>query len=113
MEPTENDFRIIDPTKRVKIRIDPKDEVACIEPITIPEMMKKVAKRYPNRPALKQMNGITKDWEVLTFSDYHHKVEKIAKVFIKLGLKRHETVAVLAFNSIEWFVTEMATIHAG
>ncbi|CAG9797104.1 unnamed protein product [Chironomus riparius] len=113
MEPTENDFRIIDPTKRIKIRINPKDEVASIEPVTIPEMMKKVAQRYPDRPALKQMNAVTKDWEVLTFSEYQQKVEEIAKVFIKFGLKRHETVAVLAFNSIEWFITEMATIHAG
>ena len=113
MEPVENDFRITDPTKRIKIRVNPKDEVASIEPVTIPEMMRKVAQRYPDRPALKQMNAVTKDWEVLTFSEYQQKVEKIAKVFIKLGLKRHETVAVLAFNSIEWFITEMATVHAG
>lgn len=113
MEPAENDFRIIDPTKRIKIRINPKDELTSMEPSTIPEMMKKVAQRYPDRPALKQMNGITNDWEVLTFLEYQQKVEKIAKVFIKLGLKRHETVAILAFNSIEWFVSEMAAIHAG
>jgi len=113
MEPAENDFRIIDPTKRIKIRINPKDEVASMEPRTIPDMMRKVAQRYPDRPALKQMNVITNDWEVLTFSEYQQKVEKIAKVFIKFGLKRHETVAILAFNSIEWFVSEMAAIHAG
>jgi long-chain-fatty-acid--CoA ligase ACSBG len=113
MEPAENDFRIIDKTQKIKIRINPGDELTSMEPITIPEMMRKVVKRYPDRPALKQINVITKDWEILTFSEYQQKVEKIAKVFIKLGLKRHDTVAILAFNSTEWFISEMAAIHAG
>lgn len=108
-----NDFRIIDPTKKVKIRVNPEDEVACLEPITIPEMMTKVVQKYPDREALKQINPVTKEWETITFTEYKQKVEKIAKVFIKLGLKRHETVAVLAFNSPEWFISEIAAVHAG
>lgn len=35
------------------------------------------------------------------------------KVFIKLGLQRWDAVGVLAFNSVEWFITELAAIHAG
>lgn len=110
---TTDNFRTIDPTKKVKIRINPNDDVAKLEPITIIDLMDTTVQKYPNRPALKSINAITKDWEVLTFSDYKQKVEKIAKVFIKLGLKRYETVAVLAFNSPEWFITEMAAVHAG
>jgi long-chain-fatty-acid--CoA ligase ACSBG len=37
----------------------------------------------------------------------------MAKVFIKLGLERFDAVSVIAFNSPEWFVTELSAIHAG
>lgn len=37
----------------------------------------------------------------------------MAKVFIKLGLEPRHTVSVLAFNSVEWFVSDLAAIHAG
>lgn len=113
MTSAENDFRVVDPTKRIKIRINPDDEVASLEPTTIIQMMDKVVQKYPDRPALKQINSVTGDWEVITYTDYKERVEKISKVFIKLGLKRYGTVAVLAFNSPEWFITEMAAIRAG
>lgn len=41
------------------------------------------------------------------------RVHKVAKAFIKLGLKRHHSVAVLASNCPEWFISELAAIHAG
>ncbi|KAG5675222.1 hypothetical protein PVAND_005146 [Polypedilum vanderplanki] len=107
------DFRIIDPTKRLKLRINPDNKIASIDPISVPQLLSKIAESFPNHPALKQRNAITKDWETVTYSDYKQRVEKMAKVFIKLGLERYGTVAVLAFNSIEWFVSELAAIQAG
>lgn len=47
------------------------------------------------------------------FSEYRDRVHKMAKVFIKIGLEAHHTVGVLAFNSPEWFISELAAIHAG
>jgi long-chain-fatty-acid--CoA ligase ACSBG len=107
------DFRITDPTKRIKIRQNPDSAVANIDPVTVPEVLRKIASEHPDHPALKQRNVITKDWETITYADYKQRVEKMAKVFIKLGLERHGTVAVLAFNSAEWFIAELAAIHAG
>lgn len=36
-----------------------------------------------------------------------------AKVFIKLGLEPHNSVGILAFNSPEWFYSELGSMHAG
>lgn len=36
-----------------------------------------------------------------------------AKAFLKLGLERHHSVAILGFNSPEWFIADLAAIHAG
>lgn len=39
----------------------------------------------------------------------HH----IAKAFLKLGLERHHSVGILAFNCAEWYYACLAAIHAG
>jgi long-chain-fatty-acid--CoA ligase ACSBG len=83
------------------------------KPITIPEFMSKTVDRFPNNPALVYQDLNSKKWITITYKEYKAKVEKVAKAFIKLGLMEQESVAVLAFNSPEWFITELATQHAG
>lgn len=109
----ELNYHVTDKTQRVKINMNSKDEFGKIEPITICDMFDQIVKKYPDHPALKQKNTITKDWEIVTYKNYQERVEKMAKVFIKLGLERFGTVAILGFNSIEWFISELAAIHAG
>jgi long-subunit acyl-CoA synthetase (AMP-forming) len=103
------EFRVTDPTKPVRILRDVNDKM---EPMTIPALMKRTAENYPNNNALMYKDEVSKEWKGITYKEYRERVEKIAKVFIKLGLERHGTVAVLAFNSVEWFVSELAAIHA-
>lgn len=105
-----SDFRSVELAKPVKIQRDATDKY---EPVTVPALMKKIVENYPNNTALMYKDEVTKDWAGITYKEYREKVEKMAKVFIKLGLERHGTVAVLAFNSVEWFVSELAAIHAG
>jgi long-chain-fatty-acid--CoA ligase ACSBG len=107
------DFRVADATKQIKIRYNFDDEIASKPSITVPALLQKTAEQFPNHEALKQKNPVTNEWEVLTYSEYKHKVEKMAKVFIKLGLERYHAVAILAFNSAEWFISELAAIQAG
>lgn len=106
-------FRVTDKEKLAKIYMGSKEEIGTIEPTTVIEMFKNSVEKFGDHPALKHKNSITKDYEVITYNDYKNRVEKIARVFIKLGLERHGTVAILAFNSVEWFVSELAAIHAG
>lgn len=108
-----SEFRITDPTKPTRILRDPNDRTASVEPITIPALMKRTAENYPNNPALVYKDEISKEWITINYKEYRDRVEKMAKVFIKLGLERHGSVAVLGFNSVEWFVSELAAIHAG
>lgn len=108
-----NEFRVTDPSKPVKLFQNPRDKTASVDPITIPALMNRTVENYGNHPALKHKDPITNKWVTITYREYKERVEKMAKVFIKLGLERHGSVAVLAFNSVEWFVSELAAIHAG
>jgi len=101
------------PSQRVKICQVTDEKISSVKPITIPQLFAEVVDEFPNHPALVQKNLTTDEWETTTFEEYKQKVEKIAKVFIKLGLERHGCVAVLAHNSVEWFESGLAAIHAG
>ena len=108
---TTSNFRVIDPKMPVRINHGSKGDM--VEPLTVPALLNKSASAFPNRNALMYKDEVSKEWNAITYKEYQDQVEKIAKVFIKLGLERHGTVAVLAFNSVEWFVSDLATIHAG
>lgn len=107
------DVFVTDPLKPVRILRDSNDRTASVEPITIPALMKRSAENYANNMALMYTDEVSKEWKGITYKEYRDRVVKTAKTFIKLGLERHGTVAVLAFNSVEWFVSELAAIHAG
>jgi long-chain-fatty-acid--CoA ligase ACSBG len=109
---TASNFQVIDRSEPVKLYLDPNDATE-LEPITIPELLKNVTRNYANHPALRYKDESTQTWKEISYQEYRNRVEKVAKVFIKLGLERHGSVAVLAFNSVEWFISELAAIHAG
>lgn len=104
------DFRIINPLKTVDILRNVNVEA---EPVTIQHMFNEVVAKYGDRIALMQKDEITNQWKGISYKTYRYKVEKIAKVFIKLGVERHGTVAILASNCVEWFVAELAAVFAG
>lgn len=108
-----NVSRTTDITKPVRIVKDSNDRTASVDPITIPALLKRTADNYGNTPALMYKDVVRGEWSAITYRDYRDRVERMAKVFIKLGLEERGVVAVLAFNSVEWFVSELATIHAG
>lgn len=105
------EYRTTKRDEAVKLRIG-SEGVAALEPLTLPYVLYRTAKNHPDVPALKQKNsdGV---WDTITYSQYRENVLKSAKVFIKLGLEPKNTVAILAFNSPEWFYSELGAIHAG
>lgn len=109
-----SEFHATSPTEAVKLFPNASDDpIASFEPTTVMEAFNTTVEKYPEHNALMFKDEITKQWNEITYKDYKSCVEKMAKVFIKLGLERHGTVAVLAFNSVEWFISEMAAVHAG
>lgn len=90
------------------------DDAFHFDPITIPDLFKQTVDRFSQTKALMVKECVTDDiWRGITYREYYSKVVHMAKVFIKLGLKRRGVVAVLASNCVEWLISEMAAIHAG
>jgi long-chain-fatty-acid--CoA ligase ACSBG len=109
---TASNFQVVDRTEPVKLFLDPNDATE-LKPVTIPDLLRNVTANYANHAALRYKDELTQTWKEISYQVYRNRVEKVAKVFIKLGLERHGSVAILAFNSVEWFISELAAIHAG
>lgn len=104
-------YTTTDRTDAVRLRVG-NEGINAAEPISVPQLLHRTAKNYPDVPALvcKDENN---EWQTTTYRQYRENVIRTAKAFIKLGLEPHNSVAILAFNSPEWFCSELAAIHAG
>jgi long-subunit acyl-CoA synthetase (AMP-forming) len=89
-----------------------KDAIVANSATSLPAVMKKTSEKFKNHTALMYKNEAG-EWKGINYEEYYKKVEKIAKIFIKLGLQKNGVVAVLASNSVEWLISELAVIHAG
>jgi long-chain-fatty-acid--CoA ligase ACSBG len=110
IKPSTN-FYSIDPKECVKIRIG-DDEVSGREPTSVPGLLARTTRDYPDHAAIGFKNK-NNEWETITYTQYKERIETLAKVFIKLGLEERHAVGILAYNSPEWFYSELAAIHAG
>ncbi|VVC96583.1 long-chain-fatty-acid--CoA ligase ACSBG2-like isoform X2 [Leptidea sinapis] len=98
------------PGGHVKLRIGARG-TDSEPPISVPGLLNRTVARYPDEPALfSKRNG---KWESITYREYRNRVRIVAKAFIKLGLERFNSVGILGFNSEEWYVSDLAAIHAG
>jgi long-chain-fatty-acid--CoA ligase ACSBG len=107
------DFRVSDPSKRVRIFRNENDKESLDQQITIPELFYKTVEAHGDRNALMVKDQHSKQWHGVTYKEYLRRVEKTAKAFIKLGLQRHGAVAILASNCVEWFISDLAAVFAG
>ena len=86
-------------------------KISARKPISVPSLLQNVATQYPDHRALSvKRNGV---WQNFTYSQYRQDVLTMSKAFIKLGLDRFHGVCILGFNSPEWFISDLAAIHAG
>ena len=100
----------------MKKSIDSQNTISNkIKPKTIPEIFLSTAIKYGNRNALAYQSNDQSDnkWNYVTWAEYYDVTKKIANGFIELGLRKGEGVAILGFNSPEWFLCNMAAIMAG
>jgi long-subunit acyl-CoA synthetase (AMP-forming) len=78
---------------------------------TVPDAFERAKKQFDGRVALKvKRNGA---WQSLTWAEYYDTARKVAKAFIKLGLKPHQGVAIIGYNSPEWLMADLGAILAG
>ncbi|XP_062947091.1 long-chain-fatty-acid--CoA ligase ACSBG1 isoform X2 [Cynocephalus volans] len=93
---------------RVRLRIDP----SCPHlPCTVHQMFYNALDKYGDLSAL----GFKRQdkWEHISYFQYYLLARKAAKGFMKLGLERAHSVAILGFNSPEWFFSAVGTVFAG
>ncbi|KAI2575420.1 acyl-CoA synthetase bubblegum family member 1, partial [Homo sapiens] len=93
---------------RVRLRIDP----SCPQlPYTVHRMFYEALDKYGDLIAL----GFKRQdkWEHISYSQYYLLARRAAKGFLKLGLKQAHSVAILGFNSPEWFFSAVGTVFAG
>ncbi|XP_013176860.1 PREDICTED: long-chain-fatty-acid--CoA ligase ACSBG2-like isoform X1 [Papilio xuthus] len=94
----------------VKLRMQSRG-VASEPPLSVPGLLSRTAARYPDATALAtKKNG---QWQKTTYKQYQERVRTIAKGFLKLGLERYHSVGILGFNSEQWYIADLAAIHAG
>ncbi|XP_029806058.1 long-chain-fatty-acid--CoA ligase ACSBG1 isoform X2 [Suricata suricatta] len=93
---------------RVHLRVHP----TCPQPpCTIHQMFLESLDKYGHLSALSfKRLGV---WEDISYSQYYLLARRAAKGFLKLGLERTHSVAILGFNSPEWFYSAVGTVFAG
>ncbi|XP_053620475.1 very long-chain-fatty-acid--CoA ligase bubblegum isoform X2 [Plodia interpunctella] len=106
-----NEYTTCSPEGCVKLRTEPRG-VAGEPPISVPGLLSRTVARYPDGIALasKKQDG---KWHKVTYKQYQERVRIVAKAFLKLGLQRYHSVAIIGFNTEQWFVADLAAIHAG
>ncbi|KAF0876262.1 ACBG1 ligase, partial [Crocuta crocuta] len=93
---------------RVHLRVHP----TCPQPpYTVHQMFWSTLEKHRSLSALSvKSQGV---WEDISYSQYYLLARRAAKGFLKLGLERAHGVAILGFNSPEWFFSAVGTVFAG
>nr|XP_035115273.2 long-chain-fatty-acid--CoA ligase ACSBG1 isoform X3 [Callithrix jacchus] len=92
----------------VRLRVDP----SCPQfPYTVHRMFYEALDKYGDLNALGFKHQ--DKWEHISYSQYYLLARRAAKGFLKLGLERAHSVAILGFNSPEWFFSAVGTVFAG
>lgn len=76
---------------------------------TLCEAFSHTVARVPDRVALRTLHG---EREV-TWREYAAEVERIAAALVAMGVKRHDAVAVMSANRIEFHLIDTAIMHVG
>ncbi|KOB78464.1 Long-chain-fatty-acid--CoA ligase ACSBG2, partial [Operophtera brumata] len=99
------------PGDYVKLRVSSRG-VSSEPPISVPGLLNRTVARYPDATALATKKADGK-WHKITYKQYQERVRTVAKAFIKLGLEKCHSVCILGFNSEQWYIADLAAIHAG
>ena len=76
---------------------------------TIGEMFDEIADKYPDNDAIVSIHQNQR----YTYRQLQREVNRAAKGFIALGLKKGDRLAIWATNIAEWIITQFATAKAG
>ena len=76
---------------------------------TIGQCLDRIAAEYPDNEVLVSIpRGLR-----FTYREFVQVVDRAAKAFLKLGIRRGDRVAIWSINNYEWVVTQFATARIG
>ena len=78
---------------------------------TVMDVFAAAVKNWADQPALKQKRGGA--WKAWTWREYQGELRRAARGMMALGLEPGQGVAIIGFNSPEWFMADIGAIHAG
>ncbi len=77
--------------------------------VTFGKLLEGVAEKFPDREAIKYIDRPYRK----TWKEFNDECDRVAKGFIKMGIKKGDHVAIWATNVPEWLVTMFATAKIG
>ena len=80
-------------------------------PKSVWKMLQETVVRAPDQVAL----TVKRDgrWVSWSYAEYEADIRRVAKAFIKLGLRPHHSVAIMGHNAPEWHQANIAAVVAG
>ncbi|HVL80326.1 MAG TPA: long-chain fatty acid--CoA ligase [Actinomycetota bacterium] len=84
---------------------------ATVEGKTITSLFQQTVSEHAEIPALKWKEG--EDWKSLSWAEYGRLVTEMANGLISLGLRKGEFANILSSNRYEYYIADLATMHAG
>ncbi|CAK9293852.1 unnamed protein product [Gordionus sp. m RMFG-2023] len=114
------------PKDPVILRLDATGD-GSLKPVTIPERFFQVQNSFSDIIAFKYKNSgdepkdenaiseepLNKPWISVTYKEYYQMCRRVARAFLSLGLESTHAVAIIGFNSPEWFYSNFGAIFAG
>lgn len=76
---------------------------------TIGDMFSEIAEKYPDNDAIVSIH----QGKRYTYRELQKELDRAAKGFIALGMKKGDRLAIWATNIAEWIITQFATAKAG
>ena len=78
-------------------------------------MLQETVARAPDQVALTVKRDVLGEmcWVSWTYAEYEADIRRVAKAFIKLGLRPHHSVAIMGHNAPEWHQSNVAAVIAG
>ncbi|XP_014675418.1 PREDICTED: long-chain-fatty-acid--CoA ligase ACSBG2-like isoform X2 [Priapulus caudatus] len=104
------DYWTCDPEQPVKLNMS-DDGPWSAAPVSVVSIFTERARKFPDHCAM----VVKRDERLIkwTYHEYYIDARKAAKSLIKLGLEPAHGVAIIGFNSPEWFIADMGAILAG
>lgn len=80
-------------------------------PSTIPEQFCASAQKYPDKKflAAKKNNR----WQAFTYAETLHLVEKLAQIYLDLGFKKGDRIAIFSPSRPAWIIADLAILSLG